>query len=68
MVEQPAAIDFFLQLTSDRKFTTQQEMQVWVCAEAEKFICIVMVAKSDNRNNGRIVFGIWSVFHNKFKI
>jgi hypothetical protein len=26
MVEQPAAIDFFLQLTSDRKFTTQQEM------------------------------------------
>ncbi|MCI34199.1 FAR1-related protein, partial [Trifolium medium] len=52
MVVKPA-FDFRLQFMTARKFTTQQEMQQWFCAEAEMLGFIVVVAKSDNGGNSR---------------
>ncbi|MCI67842.1 hypothetical protein A2U01_0089101, partial [Trifolium medium] len=43
-----STVDFRLQFTTAIKFTTGQEMQQWVCAEAEKLGFIAVVAKSDN--------------------
>ncbi|MCI12239.1 protein FAR1-RELATED SEQUENCE 5, partial [Trifolium medium] len=52
MVVEPA-IDFRLQFTTYRKFTTWHEMQKWVCGEATKLRFVVAVAKSDNGGNNR---------------
>jgi hypothetical protein len=47
------AFDFRLQFTINRKFTTQKEMQQWICGEARKLGFVVVVAKSDNGGNNR---------------
>jgi hypothetical protein len=52
MVVEPA-VDFRQQLTTNKKFSTRQQMQDWVCGEAKKLGFVVVVAKSDNGGNKR---------------
>jgi hypothetical protein len=47
------AVDFRLQFMAAIKFTTQQKMQLWVYAVAEKLGFIAVVAKSANEGNNR---------------
>jgi hypothetical protein len=55
MVVEPT-VDFRLQFTTDRKFTTRQEKQQWIFGEAKKLGFIAMVAKSNNGRNNRKAF------------
>jgi hypothetical protein len=49
-------VNFCIQLTIDKKFTSREEMHAWVRGETEKLEFIVIVAKSDNTGNNRKVF------------
>ncbi|MCI11656.1 FAR1-related protein, partial [Trifolium medium] len=42
------AVDFHLQFTTDRKFTTRKQMQKWVCGEAMKLGFAAVIAKAEN--------------------
>jgi hypothetical protein len=49
-------VDFHVLFMIDRKFTSRQEMQAWICAEMEKLGFIFMVVKSSNEGNNKKSF------------
>jgi hypothetical protein len=52
MVVEPT-VDYRPQFTTNRKFSTRQQMQDWVCGQVKKLGFVAVVAKSNNRANKR---------------